>query len=715
MGRNLQVALTLLAKDTASKVLRQSMQDNIKQIKLAEKASDALAKSQQQSANSGIKASRSLQDEYRRAASARATLDIRSEREIQREIMLTQAAYNRLTRSGLLSAQEQSRAFSAMTSRVTQLRNELNGASQSMSRFERAKNMGSNLMAAAGGITAAAMVISDPVKRQMAFDMRNAEMANTGYNELAPEERVKKIPLINAALQKAVRYGGGMPEQAQSTLNALFAGGQVDNDTAMGILPDIMRYATASGANPEDLAKIASAAIANFGIKPKELPLVFDKAIRSGENGSFELADMAQKLPATMSKGKSIGMSGLNDLDKLLAMYQANALTAGDNNSAAVNVDNLLGKVTSADTQNALKDYLFRTKDGRKLSYTDYMADQRVKGVSTPDAFMGAVSGIVSSDPRVKKLRADAQKYKGTDKENDINAALDVVVSSITSKIVADQQASMGLKTFILQKDFINKQLEGTKSAGGAGAASFNVISSTNAFKSQQLEAEKLFAEQDAMKPLADLYGDLASKLTEYASQYPELTSALSGATLGIKALSVGAISIGGILTLMSRTKATEAGAGIFSGLFKANSSGVRPPIMSTGSRLFGKAFAPFAVYQGMQDAPLVKVERGDAGALERLKANKYSDDAQRMKDVLTSRPGFLDAVDEVKAWWSSPSTIGASNGTPQVSSYLLPPQPVTDNKPLNITTRLELDGRVLAETVNEYNGNTAIRGHQGN
>lgn len=715
MGRNLQVALTLLAKDTASKVLRQSMQDNIKQIKLAEKASDALAKSQQQSANSGIKASRSLQDEYRRAASARATLDIRSEREIQREIMLTQAAYNRLTRSGLLSAQEQSRAFSAMTSRVTQLRNELNGASQSMSRFERAKNMGSNLMAAAGGVTAAAMVISDPVKRQMAFEMRNAQMANTAYNELTPEERVKKIPIINEAVQNAVRHGGGTPEQAQSTLNTLFASGQVSNETAMKILPDIMRYSTASGANPDELAKIASAAIANFGIKAEELPLVFDKAIRSGENGKFELADMAQKMPGTMTLANSLGMSGLNDLDKLFAMYQANALTSADNSSAATQVDQLLGKVTSSDTQNAMKNYMFRTKDGKTLGYTDYMAQQRLEGVSTPDAFINAVSGIVSGDSRVKKLRAEAKKYKGTDKEKDILAALDVVISSITAKIVAEKEASMGLKTLILKKDYMDEQIKGTKNASGAGAASYGVISSTNAFKSQQLEAEKLFAEQDAMKPLADLYGDLATKLTEYASQYPELTSALSGATLGIKALSVGAISIGGILTLMSRTKATEAGAGIFSGLFKANSSGVRPPIMSTGSRLFGKAFAPFAVYQGMQDAPLVKVERGDAGALERLKTNKYSDDAQRMKDVLTSRPGFLDAVDEVKAWWSSPSTIGASNGTPQVSSYLLPPQPVTDNKPLNITTRLELDGRVLAETVNEYNGNTAIRGHQGN
>lgn len=706
MSRNLQLALTLVAKDTASKTLRKTMQDTVKQTKDAEKANEQLGKSQAQHAETAIRASRSLQEEYRRSASARSALGMRSERDVQREIQQTQAAYNRLTRTGLMSTNEQSRAFAAMTDRVSRLRNELNGASQSMSRMERAKNLGSNALALAGGVTAATMIISEPVQRQMAFDMKNAQMVNTGYNELAPEERIKKIPVINAALQKAVRHGGGTPEQAQSTLNTLFAGGQVDNETAMTILPDIMRYSSASGANPEDLAKIATAALANFGIKAKELPTVFDKAIRSGENGSFELTDMAQKLPATMSKGKSIGMSGLTDLDKLLAMYQANALTAGDNNSAAVNVDGLLGKITSADTQNALKDYSFRTKDGKKLNYTDYMAEQRSQGVSTPDAFMKAVSGIVSADPQVKKLREDATKYKGTDKGADINAALDVVVSSITSKIVAEQQASMGLKTNILQKAFIDKQLEGTKNSTGSGAASFDVIASTPAFKSQQLESEKLFAEQNAVKPLADLYGDLATKMATYANEYPALTTAISGATLGIKSLSVAAFAIGGMIGLMSRSPAS--GGGLF--------SSIKMPNASAAGRVFGKAIAPIAVYQGLQDAPLMKVERGDAQARERLKTNQYSDDDQRMKDVLTSQPGLLDVMDEVKAWWSSPASIGNTTGeAPGVSSYLLPQPAAADTaRPLSVTTILELDGRQIAESVNTYNGGSAVRGTQG-
>ncbi len=85
------------------------------------------------------------------------------------------------------------------------------------------------------------------------------------------------------------------------------------------------------------------------------MPAVFDKTIRSGENGKYELADMAGSLPLTMTKANSVGMSGLKDLDVILAMLQANAETAGDNSAASTNVNNLLDKYTSADTQNALK------------------------------------------------------------------------------------------------------------------------------------------------------------------------------------------------------------------------------------------------------------------------------------------------------------------------------------------------------------------------
>ncbi|WP_414455504.1 phage tail tape measure protein [Enterobacter quasiroggenkampii] len=715
MARNLQLALQLLARDTGSKVLKQALQGISRDTKAAQKTDDELAKSRQQNSTTAIRASRSLIEEYRRASSARATLGIRSEREIQREIQQTMAAYNRLTRTGMLSANEQNRAFRAMTDRVKALRTELGGVNDSMTRMQRFRAAGSTVAAVAGGLTAAGMIIKDPVQRQMAYERRNAEIANTAYNNLSAPDRIKKIPEINNAIRGAVRYGGGTPEAAQETINSLFAGG-LDDKTALKILPDITRYATASGANPNDLARIAIGAIKNFDIKAEDLPAVFDKTIRSGENGKYELADMAGSLPLTMTKANSVGMSGLKDLDIILAMLQANAETAGDNSAASTNVNNLLDKYTSADTQNALKNKRFRTKDGRMLAYADYMADQRLSGVNTSDAFTNAVSGIVSADPRVKKLRAQATKFKGTDKEKDILASLDIIVSSITSKIVADQQASTALKTSIMKKDFIKEQISGTRDSVGAGAASYEVMSSTNDFKSQQFESEKMFSEQDAMKPVADLYGDLTSKLTDYAKEYPELTTAISGATTGIKAMTAAAVAFAGLNFL--------TGGGI--NLPGRNPGGGIPPV-GGGSRL-GGIFKNALRYGGRIGGPLAAAyaaydlnstydEARDSADKSGMGTGEYLFKKAKEREA-NKKPLFdVDVGKAVNSWWSSPSAIGQQNyqtaGGYSIPSFMLPPQQ-QKTQPINLTTKLVLDGREIASAVNEYNGEQSVRGSTG-
>ncbi|HBX3489241.1 TPA: phage tail tape measure protein [Klebsiella pneumoniae] len=721
--RSLQLAMTLLARDQGSKVLRQALSDIFKQINTNKKADEDAARTREQSTQSGIRASRTLRQEYQRAASARSTLGIRSERDIQREIAQTQGAYNRLLRTGTLTANEQTRAFRAMTNQVSQLRTELNGAGQSMSRMERARMWGGNVTAIAGGVTAAAMIIKDPVQRQMAYEARNAEIANTGYNEIPPEERLKKIPVLNGAIRNAVRYGGGTPELTQEALNTLLSKGSVDKETAMKILPDVMRYSTASGANPEDLAKIASAAIANFGIKLEELPALFDKLIRSGENGGYELADMAKSMPTTMTKANAIGMSGLADVDKLAAWYQANSLSAGDNSQAATNVNNFLDKITSADTQNALKTYKFRV-NGKVMNYTDYLAQQRMNGVSVPDAFMGAISGIVSQDKRVQSLRADAKKYKGTDREKEINAALDVVVASIISKIVADQQAGMALKTNILMRDYIKEQQSGTRNAAGAGAASFSVISSTNAFKSQQLESEKVFAEQDAMKPLADLYGDLSTKLVDYAKEYPQLTTALSGATTGIKAMTAAAVAFA-TLNFLTGGKITPSTSPVPPGKLPTGGSGS----WGWGAKLLGAGMSATAIATFTTRDEDEEITNGPAkwSALRSRYSQERIDKARKLyqpwyqigKGYASENEEWLSQLDKdeangtVPSWWTPPTNIRVPESA---NGYPVPPfaRPPAQQPPINITTKLELDGRVIAEAVNEVNNQSAARGPQG-
>jgi hypothetical protein len=178
MARNLQLALQLLARDTGSKVLKQALQGISRDTKAAQKTDDELAKSRQQNAATAIRSSRSLQDEYRRASSARS--GIRSEREIQREI---QRPWPPITAYlvPVLSANEQTRAFSAMKDKVRNLRSELNSVGEGMSRMQKLGTAGSTISAVAGGVVAAGATLVRPVSNQMSYQQRLAMMANTAY------------------------------------------------------------------------------------------------------------------------------------------------------------------------------------------------------------------------------------------------------------------------------------------------------------------------------------------------------------------------------------------------------------------------------------------------------------------------------------------------------------------------------------------------------
>lgn len=67
----------------------------------------------------------------------------------------------------------------------------------------------------------------------------------------------------------------------------------------------------------------------------------------------------------------------------------------------------------------------------------------------------------------------------------------------------------------------------------------------------------------------------------------------------------------------------------------------------------------------------------------------------------------------DFSSWWSSPQNIRIPQSA---NGYPVPPfaqQPAVQT-PINITTQLQVDGRVLAEVVNEANGQSAARGPQG-
>ncbi|WP_409161704.1 phage tail tape measure protein [Pectobacterium sp. B2J-2] len=713
MSRNLALTLNLIAKDSGSKVLRAAMQE-------AGKQAQKLEKEQQGSSEKGIRASKALADEYRRSSEARSVLGIRSERQIQREIQQTTAAYNRLTRTGLLSANEQARAFDAMRQKVTQLRGELTRTSETTSRISKARVLGGNVAAVAGGLTAAGAVIAQPVREQMNYSQRLASITNTAYNHLPAEERIAAKKQLSGAIKDSVRKGGGTADTAANALSILMSKGGVDDKTAMSVLGDVMYTSTATGSNPEEIAQLAVTAMNNFKIKKEELPLFFDKLTRSGELGGFELSDMAKELPTIMTNYSKLGMGGLKDLDLLLGNLQANSDTAGNNDTAANNYNQLLLKITSADTINNMKNRKFRVSGGKPMSYADFLVSQRAKGNNTFESFFNAVDSIILGDKDYKKLTADIGRNKGTNKEKDLLAARDVLVSTIIASIVPDAQAQMALTTAFLKKDYIKEQMAGTNKANGAVGSSFQVVADEPLFKFNQLANEKFFADGDVFTKFNKELGDAAATIADYAKEYPALTAAVDGATQGIKAMTAAAYVFAGIRFLQGGIGAPSVpggGVGTVGKLAGALSITTPAIAITAGSVALGymqdklrENFAKKTMPEKVQS-----IQDGTSGysfvdiVWGVLKSRFGKDNRQSSINTPSLPDGGVDIAPQLER-------DGVNFGVP---AYLqrnnkigyLADSSSENKQPLIIKNQIMLDDRVLAEAVNNVNSSQANRG----
>ncbi|HDV0806138.1 TPA: phage tail tape measure protein [Yersinia enterocolitica] len=719
MSRGLNLALTLFARDNASKVLKKTLQDTVKQTADAAKASEKLGDTDSKSAEKGIKASRSLQAELKRQASARSTLGVRSEQDIQREIQQTQAAYLRLTRSGVMSANEQGRAFSAMTDKVSRLKNELNGANHSMTGLQRARMLGSGAAAVVGGITAASAVLAQPVRNQMSYDRRVAMMTNTAYAERGVEGRQEGKKELSGVIRNAVTVGGGSKESAADTLDTLLASGAVDMDSAKTLLPVIQKYATATGADPKDLANIVISLKRSFGIQDKDVGKALNMSIVGGQEGSYELPDMAKALPEQLALAKSLGMSGLDDYATLLGVNQGAATTAGSSSQAGTNVINLLAKINSKDASNAAARIKY---NGKGIDLPGSLAAAKEKGINPIDAFMGIVDKVVANDPAYQKLEAKLKTAKGEERKQVLESMSKILEGSAIGTIIADQQALLGLLGYRGNKEYVqgvikkSNEQRNLKPGEGAGDINFALMSDTNDVKAEQFNNAKDFAEMDAIKPLSDILGTLSKNLTDYSKEYPGLTTAVVGATDGIKAMGAAAAAFAGLRFLMGGGGAGPAGSG-----------GISAP--GTLGKMAGNSIA----------VPLLYITAGSVAistvrdALREDFAKK--DMAGKVDSISTGTSGysFVDlAWSVVKDRFSKkgssisvPSNITTADVNPfnaqannlagfGVPSYLSAGQQGQKNQPIQLTTKLEVDGRVLAEIVNDHNGTQAVRGPTG-
>ncbi|EJM8927893.1 phage tail tape measure protein [Escherichia coli] len=743
MAGNFKVGMTLTAKDEASQVLEKGQKQVIKATEGVTKATRKAGAEQKRTEQESINSTKKAAKEIQRAARARETLGIRAEREIRREIYQTVASYNRLARAGFESAQEQERAMQAAREKARALKRELDGVTQAQmkmaktpvipepGRFARAAAFGGNAVTIGGGIAAGAAIMAQPVKKQMSYERQLAMMANTAFSDGGLEGRKAGLEQMKSSIRNAVTYGGGTKEDAAETLDALLKDG-ISFETANKWLPELMKYATASGASATDLANVMVKGKKTFGFRDEDISTVLNMAIAAGKEGSFELNDMAQYLSSQLGAAANAGMKGKDDFVKILALNEAAAITAGNSSEAGNNVFNLLAKLTSKDIETAAAGINY---NGKGIDFAGTLVEARKNGLDPIDALSSLIDKIVASDKRYQELQ---KKLASARDKGEQTAVYDSMVKLLegfgVGKLVADQQALKALLAYRNNpeyrkkvEDAINQQRtlpEGQR----AGDVDFKFISDTNDFKTGQAKNTLEFSQMDGVKKLADASGTVADAISWAGEKFPGLTTAVVTATTAIKAMTAAAVTFAGLKLITGNPVSGGADKPDDTGDTASKVKDISEVASGNQGRLgkiMGAAGKIATIYAGYEAAEeLYGAVVGDT--IKNFTDNHglfFADDGS----LFFTREGMLKRDNELKAAADalpSPEQVNkaAGNTTSEPASEqpgrITQPEYLTHwgppASPINFTTQLVLDGQVVAEAVNKYNLQDGNRGTGG-
>ncbi|ENS5448938.1 phage tail tape measure protein, partial [Morganella morganii] len=542
MAREFKLSLLLSARDEASKSITRSLRETVKETQKAEQAQEKLNRRQKTTAQDAISQGRARTEDMKRQSRAYETLGIRSERAIQREISQTIAAYNRLARSGMMSADEQARAFDRMRQRVGQLRGEM----KQMSNMKLG-NIGSNIVTAAGGLYAGARVVAEPVKNQMSYEERLAYMSNTAFSDRNAEGRIEGIRELDGLVRNAVQQGGGTKESAADLLDKMLAKGVFSTDEIYRMMPDLQAYATMSQVSGEELATMVEA-LKDFGISdPNKVMKALDMSIKAGQEGAFEFTNMARWLPKQLASAKVLGYDNLDGYAKILSYNQGAMATAGSQDEAGNNLSNLLSKLISSDLVSTAKGIKV---DGYGIDITKTLLNAREKGIDPVTAVVKLTDIIASQNPEFKRLQNEIAKTKENSPERQrlLESQNRILEGSAVGQLITDQQARMALLAMRARQNYVreveaevNKQ-QYAAPGQGEGAIQKEVLFSLNSFKVKQAQNQADFASMDSVKSLSDTVGSLSEQFTTFSTEFPTFTAALMGAKTGIEAMTQAAV-----------------------------------------------------------------------------------------------------------------------------------------------------------------------------
>ena len=475
------------------------------------------------------------------AISAYQRLGIRSEQQIRREMQLTQAAYNRLARSGTLSQRELARAAEANRRNLQRLNNELRSGAGAAGSWRQRLGGAMTTVAAAG--VGAYTVLKPSMDNQKQLEANISQVAWQAFGEdnsktsdwIATTGKQQIRDLVTELVAK----NGGNADAALNLINSQMANGMSFEQVQKGATATYRAMiASAEGAgqyDPESVAKLMKV-LHDFGFQGEELATAFEHAMKSGMQGNFEIADMVTELPALLPAAKNSGLNGIQGFDYLLSILQSASNKSGSNSEAANNVRNLLEKTLSADTVRRLSRIDNPNDPSKGIDWANSVLQGKANGENAVQVLSRLANAMLERDQQYQQLKAKADAGDQTAAEQ-----MNIMLGFVLSRILPDIQAKAGL----LAASDVQQVQEYIQGLAGIDPKTnslvdrkIGVMSRDDMFRQEQNRSLALLGRKDAL----DTLNSAETKWTEATTRYPKATlaaQAAGGAGLGAGLLSL--------------------------------------------------------------------------------------------------------------------------------------------------------------------------------
>ena len=670
-----------------------------------------------------------------RQSHAYATAGIRSERQIQREIMQTQAAFNRLARSGKASQNDLARAAVATRNRIRELNAELK---QGAGFADRMGKIGRAGAAAVAGGAAAYAVLKPAMNDRKQLDENINRVARQAFIEddsksaawIATEgaRQVKDLAL------ELVQKNGGNHDKALDVISGMMTTGLNFSQTKEEAQA-AYAFSLASEMEGAETSKLIKALKDN--LPDTNLQLALEHVLQSGYDGTFETQDMVRELPALLPAAQQAGMTGIGGLDYLLSLLQSAANKSGSPAEAATNVQNLLSKTLSPDTIGRLKKMANPNDPKKGVDWIGSVVQGKQNGENAVQVLSRLADAMLAKDKQYQdyQARAAAGDKTAAEQANMLNGAL-------LAQLLPDLQAKQGLlaATDMTQIREYMASLAGVTLDNGKIAKNNEARMLSAAAQQEQQESLAMLRES-----LTGTLVDMETSFKKLAAEYPNATLALQALTtaataasaamlltagggkgggflkdVGSKALGWGKAAAGGVAAgataaggkLLSWGK--SAGSGLMNNPALVKRAGLLGMLLYSESLgdgtlpkgLRGTKTTPEMINRlknnGIRFEPAPKREQARGGVPQYLAAPSAQPTDKMLSPLFsTQTAAYQAAIQQQTAAYQAAlaqDTAAVTTGLAQVQSAM-----ASASQTINTNVSLNIDGRVIANEVSRY------------